>query len=116
MAIPAGDFTYRTGPPDLQCNGPRDCSGTERGCMRCGFAACGTPDCPCAGSISCASWPGDFTAQANRAATELLHEVDIELPVESYEILHALVAAAYGKGSIDAVGETAAIIRAELPE
>ncbi len=56
----------------------------------------------------------DFTTQANRAATELLHEVDIELPVESYELLHALVAAAYGKGSMDAVGETAAIIRAEL--
>ena len=58
---------------------------------------------------------GDFTAQANRAATELLAEIDVVLPVESYEILHALVAAAYGKGSMDAVGETAAIIRAEIP-
>ncbi len=56
----------------------------------------------------------DFTAQANRAATELLHEVDIALPIESYELLHALVCVAYAKGSQDAVGETAAIIRAEL--
>ncbi len=41
----------------------------------------------------------DFTAQANRAATELLADIDVSLPVESYEVLHAIAALAYGKGS-----------------
>lgn len=56
----------------------------------------------------------DFTAQANRAATDLLAELDIHLPVESYTLLHAIAATAYGKGSMDAVAESAALLKAEL--
>ena len=57
----------------------------------------------------------DFTAQANRAAADLLAELDIRLPVESYTLLHAVAVLAYAKGSQDTMGETVDMIRAEIP-
>lgn len=64
---------------ELECNGPRDCVGTERGCVTCGFTACGTGECPCMGRVACASYPLDdvidFTAPRKLTLLEKGREI-----------------------------------------
>jgi MoxR-like ATPase len=48
----------------------------------------------------------DFTRQAERAASALIMETGVRAPVESYELLHAVVAGAWMQGHRDAIAET----------
>ena len=47
----------------------------------------------------------DYEAQAERAATAFIVETGIRAPIESYDALHAVVAAAYLTGRHDGMRE-----------
>lgn len=56
------------------------------------------------------------TRNAERAATEILVELGVRPPIDTYELLHAIVAAAWLKGSAAGIVECRDMIGDTFPD